>query len=75
LDALCTLLGKPDADWTFLQQRQGIMVVLECQKDILVIMATSSGKMMLILIPILLQPNKMTVVILLLNSLMDDYCR
>ena len=75
LDALRTLLGKPDADWTSPQQRQGVLAVLECQKDILAIMATGSGKTMLTLIPVLVQPNKTTVAILPLNSLMDDYCR
>lgn len=75
LDALRTLLGRPDADWTSPEQRQGVLAVLECQTDILAIMATGSGKTMLTLIPIILQPNKTTVVILPLNSLLDDYCR
>jgi len=75
LGALRTLLQRSDADWSSPQQRQAVIAVLECQRDVLAIMATGSGKTMLILIPVLVEPDKTTVVILPLNSLMDDLCR
>ena len=75
LGALRTLLQRSDADWSSPQQRQAVIAILECQRDVLAIMATGSGKTMLILIPVLVEPDKTTVVILPLNSLMDDLCR
>jgi superfamily II DNA helicase RecQ len=75
LDTLRNVLGKPDAQWTSSKQKEGVLAILELERDVLAIMATGSGKTMLIIIPALMQPDKVGVVVLPLTSLTDDLRR
>jgi len=75
LKVLQRLVGKDDATWRCDVQRQGVMAMLELERDVIAIMATSSGKTMLAIIPPLLEPNSITVIILPFRSLMADYTR
>jgi len=70
-----TLLKIKQPSWTCDEQRIAMTKVLEAQEDVLAIMQTSSGKSMLMVIPSLVEENKITVGILPLNSLLSDYCR
>ena len=49
--------------------------VLQCQKDIIVILPTGGGKSMLAIVPSLLEVDRFTVLVLPLNSLIMDYER
>jgi superfamily II DNA helicase RecQ len=74
---LRTVLGKENATWSNKSQRDGIMAALECEQDIIAIMATGAGKTMIALIPALLEERRsfVTVIVLPLRSLMTDYKR
>jgi len=75
LATLRSVLRNVGSQWTTSKQKEGVLAVLKCERDVLAIMATGSGKTMLIIIPVLMQPDKVTVVMLPLSSLMDDLRR
>ncbi|KZT18427.1 hypothetical protein NEOLEDRAFT_1152627 [Neolentinus lepideus HHB14362 ss-1] len=72
LQCLRTLLGKPEATWTSSGQKDALSAVLNLKNDVLTVMATGSGKSMLMIIPTLLE-DAVTVGVIPLQSLMDDY--
>ena len=77
-DALSTmscLLKISNPTWTCNEQQIAMQATLECQKDVLAIMRTSSGKSMLMVVPSLLENDKITIGIVPLNSLLLDYSR
>ncbi|EPQ50228.1 hypothetical protein GLOTRDRAFT_134134 [Gloeophyllum trabeum ATCC 11539] len=74
LQCLRHLLRKPQAGWSCAAQREGLEAVLKRESDVLAVMATGSGKSMLMIIPPLLE-DAITVGVLPLRSLMDDYER
>jgi hypothetical protein len=69
------LLKIQQPSWTCDEQRIAMTKVLEAKEDVLAIMQTSSGKSMLMVIPSLVEENKITIGILPLNSLLSDYRR
>lgn len=75
LQALRTMLKKEDAVWTSDKQREAVRVCLEGSTDVLVLLGTGSGKTMVALIPMVLEPNSATVIVLPLKSLLTDYKR
>lgn len=76
LSLLQKYTGKPDACWSSELQWQAIYQVYQRQEDIIVIMATGSGKTMVALLPTLLgKNNELALIFLPLISLMTDYKR
>ena len=69
------LLKIKQPSWTCDEQRIAMTKVLEAKGDVLAVMQTSSGKSMLMVIPSLVEENKITIGILPLNSLLSDYRR
>ena len=69
------LLHQTDPKWTCQEQCIAMQAVLECKQDVLAILKTSSGKSMLMVIPALLEKNRVTVTVLPLKSLLMDYIR
>ncbi|CAA7268913.1 unnamed protein product [Cyclocybe aegerita] len=74
LRLLQKLTKKPLATWNSPEQWLGIQHILARQNDLLIIMATGSGKTMVALIPTLLDQS-VSVFVLPLNSLIMDYRR
>ncbi|KAF8871107.1 hypothetical protein CPB84DRAFT_1855201 [Gymnopilus junonius] len=60
-DGLEHVLHKPDANWTCSEQLEGIKAMLRLKKDVLAILPTGAGKMMLVIIPSLLEKDQITV--------------
>ena len=75
LERIGGLLKLTMPKWTCDEQRVAMEAVLECQRDVMAIMRTGSGKSMLMIIPSLLEKNKVTVGVLPLKSLLSDYRR
>ena len=75
LAAMRKLLGKHNASWKSEGQRQAVLAVLECKRDVLAVLKTGEGKTMLFLLPALLEEGRVTVVVVPLISLMTDYER
>ena len=75
LEALRRIIQKPDTTWSCPEQRMAVTQVLNLKTDILAIMRTGSGKSMLMILPTLIEGNKITVGVLPLRSLMLDYER
>ena len=75
LGVLRKLLGEADANWTCREQRGAVLAVMERQADVLAIIKTGAGKTMIPVIPAMLEEDKITVIVLPLKSLMDDYIR
>ena len=73
LEKIGELLKLQLPKWTCDEQRVAMEAVLECQKDVMAIMRTGSGKSMLMIIPSLLEKKKITVGVLPLKSLLSDY--
>jgi len=69
------LLKDENATWSCKEQLEGLKAILALRADVLVIMGTGSGKTMLALLPVLLEPDQASVVVLPLKSLMTDYKR
>jgi superfamily II DNA helicase RecQ len=69
------LLKIEQPSWTCDEQRLAMTKVLEAKGDVLAVMQTSSGKSMLMVIPSLVEENRITIGILPLNSLLTDYRR
>ena len=75
LSKMQTLLNDTNITWRSSQQKMAMHSVLECQKDVVVILATGSGKSMLAIVPSLLETCMVTILVLPLNSLIMDYER
>lgn len=74
LSLLAKLTGKKDAVWSSPLQWEAIHEVILLRNDMLVVMATGSGKTMVALIPTLMDGD-VSVIVLPLNSLITDYKR
>lgn len=75
LNKLREVLHKSSAEWSCPGQKRSVMAVLNGTADVVSIMATGSGKTMLVLLPVLLEPHLITVVIVPLKALLMDYSR
>ncbi|OBZ66042.1 ATP-dependent DNA helicase tlh2 [Grifola frondosa] len=75
LQVLRQILNKPEAKWTSDAQRVAMLEVLTRKRDVLAIMATGSGKTMLMTVPSIMESDQVTVGILPLKSLLMDYQR
>ena len=73
LDKIGGLLKLTKPSWSCDEQRLAMEAVLELKKDVMAIMCTGSGKSILMIIPLLLEKNKVTISILPLKSLLSDY--
>lgn len=69
------LKDQSSITWRSPQQMTAMQAVLECQKDVVVILPTGGGKSMLAIVPSLMDKNMVTVLVLPLNSLIMDYER
>lgn len=75
LFALRMILKNPEATWNGQEQKSAVMASLELKTDVFVIMATGAGKSYVALIPPMIEQNKVTVLVLPLLSLIQDYQR
>lgn len=75
LQVIRDLLKNPKARWLSYEQRIAIEHALAFTNDMLVIMLTGGGKTMIPLVCARLQPESLSVVVLPLKSLIDDYER
>lgn len=75
LQLMRALLYQPEADWTSDGQREAMRAVLTCERDVVAVLATGSGKTMLLILTALLHPEQLVVVTLPLKSLLLDYVR
>ncbi|KAJ3792839.1 hypothetical protein GGU11DRAFT_692883, partial [Lentinula aff. detonsa] len=75
LTMLQQLLKNPNATWSCIAQHDGILVALNAIHDMIVIAPTGSGKTMIPIILSMLNQHKITVVVIPLISLRDDYIR
>ena len=75
LKALRTVLRQPSAVWSGEGQRRAVLAVLQHQHDIITVLATGSGKTMLVLLPAILELQRTTVVVLPLRALLHDLVR
>ncbi|KDR66005.1 hypothetical protein GALMADRAFT_81284, partial [Galerina marginata CBS 339.88] len=66
-------MENPDAKWTCEEQKLAFLAVSDLKTDVLVVMATGSGKTMVVILPSLLEVNQITVIVVPLLSLLDDY--
>ncbi|KAJ3506845.1 hypothetical protein NLJ89_g6639 [Agrocybe chaxingu] len=73
LQHLKRLVGDPDAQWKCPEQKLATVAMLELRQDVIAVMATSSGKSMIAILPSLVEHNKITVLILPLRALMLDF--
>ena len=73
LQILQKLLKNNNATWTCQEQKEALQAILAKETDVLVVMATGSGKSMLAFIPALLEPTEASVIVLPLTSLITDY--
>ncbi|KXN84688.1 ATP-dependent DNA helicase tlh2 [Leucoagaricus sp. SymC.cos] len=73
LQALRKLLKSPPAQWTSNLQRSAVMAALEQETDVIVALPTGSGKTMVPLISALLNPSKVTGIIVPFIALLEDY--
>jgi hypothetical protein len=74
LTYMSKLLHHP-VQWHSPGQKSGMEAVLKRRNDLVVVLRTNSGKSMLMIIPSLLEPQKYTIGVLPLKSLMSDYAR
>jgi hypothetical protein len=72
---LCKILCNPRADWTCKEQKEATLTLLELKEDALIAMRTGSGKTMAPIIASQLESDKVSVIVLPLKSLMNDYMR
>ena len=75
LQALRFVLSDPMAEWTSDHQKNAVLSVLKCDRDIVAVLPTGSGKTMLALLPSLIEKSQITVVILPLRILLFDYSK
>ncbi|KAF8957928.1 hypothetical protein BDZ97DRAFT_1924184 [Flammula alnicola] len=76
LDLLRRYTGKPDAEWSTGLQWEAIRQIYQRDDDIVVIMATGSGKTMVAILPTLMGKDKeIAIIVLPLVSLITDYKR
>ncbi|KAF5336274.1 hypothetical protein D9757_015535 [Collybiopsis confluens] len=73
LDQLRHVLRNPNAYWSSDSQRFGVLGALDGSSDVLVISATGSGKTMIAIIAALLNPAEITVMVIPLRQLQNDY--
>lgn len=73
LGVIRKLLGRPEAGWSCVEQRDAMLAVITRQSDVMALIKTGGGKSMLVVVPALLEPDCTTVVVLPLKSLMTDY--
>ncbi|KAJ3505325.1 hypothetical protein NLJ89_g7481 [Agrocybe chaxingu] len=74
--ALATLrrvLQNPAAMWTCPEQKLAVLAALKLKCDLVVVMATSSGKSMVPIIPSLVEKNRTTVLVLPFRALVLDF--
>src|SRR5262245_45947769 len=72
---LCKILRNDRAEWTCKEQKEAILTVLQLRQDAIIAMRTGSGKTMLPIIASQLETDHVTIVVLPLKSLMNDYIR
>lgn len=65
------LAGRPDAKYRG-KQEESLKAVMQRRLRVLVVMATSTGKSMLFMLPASVSPDGVTVVVAPLNALRDD---
>ncbi|KAF1933797.1 uncharacterized protein M421DRAFT_396097 [Didymella exigua CBS 183.55] len=65
------LAGQPDAEYRG-KQEESLEAVMQRRLRVLVVMATSTGKSMLFMLPASVSPGGVSVVVALLNALRDD---
>lgn len=75
LTSLQQLLQKPQATWSNAEQRLGVLGALDGSSDMVLISRTGSGKTMVGIIPALINKHCITVVVIPLVSLLQDYER
>lgn len=68
-------LRQADTTWTSEGQRQAVMATLQCQTDVVAVLATGAGKTMTAIVPALIESNHTTVVVVPLKALLNDYVR
>ncbi|KAI5987426.1 hypothetical protein EDC04DRAFT_2614810 [Pisolithus marmoratus] len=73
LQAMQALLRSPKATWRSKEQQACMVTVLEGQRDLIVVLGTGAGKSMLAIVPSITQPDRATILVLPLNSLLLDY--
>ncbi|KDQ05749.1 hypothetical protein BOTBODRAFT_182261 [Botryobasidium botryosum FD-172 SS1] len=75
LEIIRGLVRNPNAQWSCPEQCKGLMAALDLKTDVLAALATGAGKSMIMLVPPLIEVNRVTVGVLPLKSLMTDYLR
>ncbi|KAI6038201.1 hypothetical protein EDC04DRAFT_2604193 [Pisolithus marmoratus] len=73
LQAMQALLRNPKATWRSKEQQACMVTVLEGQRDLIAMLGTGAGKSMLAIVPSIMQPDRATILVLPLNSLLLDY--
>ncbi|KAF5365816.1 hypothetical protein D9757_015207 [Collybiopsis confluens] len=73
LDQLRHVLCNHNAYWSSDSQQFGVLGALDGTSDVLVISATGSGKTMIAIIAALLNPAEITVMVIPLRQLQNDY--
>ncbi|KAI6043205.1 hypothetical protein EDC04DRAFT_2600382 [Pisolithus marmoratus] len=73
LQAMQALLRNPKATWRSKEQHACMVSVLEGQNDLIAVLGTGAGKSMLATVPSITQPDRATILVLPLNSLVLDY--
>lgn len=69
------MLKRPDVQWASEAQRQGVVAVARAREDTMALLATGSGKTMLLLCAALMEPTCATIIIVPLLALLTDYRR
>ncbi|KAH9828612.1 uncharacterized protein C8Q71DRAFT_719204, partial [Rhodofomes roseus] len=75
LETISNLIRRPGVSWTSRSQKVAMMAILDHKTDVVAVLPTNAGKSMLMVVPPLMEQNKVTVGILPLKSLLVDFRR
>lgn len=67
------LLKDDNITWQYPEQKRVMSTVLKCQKDVVVILTMGGGKLMLVIMPSLLETHMVTILVLPINFLIMDF--
>lgn len=73
LGVMRNLLNSNTATWISNHQRDAVLQAMACKNDLIVVLPTGGGKTMIPIIPACLEACELTVIIVPLRSLLQDY--